>query len=253
MQIRPRKYWTALLLLFGVGFTVSLVRFGPQLIWRVNLWWLTGSWELPEGGLAVPLSTHPETAIPPDFVKCRLGPVEVRVPPTIGKPEFRGGALPCVVLRDDNRILALGLPRDNRKALEAIRTELAECGGLNTVPRLEAEAYATRPADFRWSMSRQEFARHRWLLRYRGVVPVQAVETWLDGEVEGLLLTLGHSAVFEWIGADGAASGVIIFEHKHGVVDLTWVRPICASLRYSGGVFGETTTADEAAKLFRID
>jgi hypothetical protein len=249
---RFRYWWLALPLGLGTVIGLGLFRYGPHLQWRISPAWITT-----RGIQPVPVSALPDSPPPDDFAHCQLGPLAFDVPTRMtSKPEFKGGRMSGVVLRDGSREVFVGLPQDNRQVAQTIRLGLADAGGLSSIPRVKAEAYAASSSDFRWSMSRPELARHRWLLGYAflgRLSGTKAVETFSGGQVAGLLVIRDWGAVFEWYADGDNVSGELLFDQRHGEINLTWVRPICASLRYTHGVFGEEITADEVAKLFRIE
>src|SRR6266568_8329250 len=161
MRRRLTKYhWLALLLGLAPVAALALVRFGPQLQWRFS-----GGWYLTRDVKAIPVRPLPNEPAPDGFARCHFDSVTVSVPSgLVAKPEFRGDGRPGVRLRDGPRGVFISLPIDNRSVLAANQAELAGRGGLTSIPQLRAEIYAASPSDFRWSMSREELARHQWLL-----------------------------------------------------------------------------------------
>jgi hypothetical protein len=229
---------------------LSLVRFGPHLLWRLNLAWDLSRDELPVS--AIPM---PEVAIPEDYVRCQFGSVSLHVPAAlVPKPEFKGG-VGAVVLRDGSREVLLFLPNDNRAVMAALRRDVADRGGMTTYTRLRLEAHQAKRSDFHWRMSRPELERHKWLVQnWILLAPWStSVESRLGGDTEGLLFSWMTGATFEWTGDNDNAFGNIIFDQRPGPLDWEWVRPICASLKYTGGVFDRNLTEEELPKLFRIE
>lgn len=246
------KYrWIARL---GLAVVVALAvfYFGPHLRWR-----LSAQWALTRDVQPVPVRPLADTPAPEPVARCHLGPVAVSIPAgMVIKPEFKGGRWCGAILRDQAREVLISFPADNRVSLEANRSELANLGGMTSLPRVQAEIYAASSSDFRWAMSREELARHRWRLGRAWLVrspSVKAVETLFDGDVEGLLLIQERGAFFEWMSAGGVVAGMMSFEQRLGDFDLGWVRSVCVSLRYSGGVLDKEMTAEEVEKLFRVE
>jgi len=247
-----RHWWLALLLAVGTVIGLGLFHFGSHLQWRFSPGWVTTL-----GIQPVPVSALPENPTPDDFARCQLGPLAFSVPKRMASsPKFQGEWLSGVVLRDGPREVFVGLPHDNRQVAGAIRLEFADAGGLSSIPRLWAEVYAASPSDFRWSMSRQELARHQRLLKYAFLgrsLFATAVETSFGDQVEGLLVIREGLTTFEWVAAGGDVAGNLWFSQRDGKIDPAWIRPICASLQYIHGVFGDEITVDEVAKLFRVE
>ena len=247
-----RPWWLLLLLGLGTVIGLGLFRYGPHLQWRLSPGWITT-----RGSQPMPVSTLPDSPSSDDVARCQFGPLAFSVPKQMASsPKFQGERMSGVILRDGPREVFVGLPHDNRQVAGAIRLEFADAGGLSSISRLWAEVYAASPADFRWSMSRQELARHQRLLKFAflGRGPsARAVETSFGGQVEGLLVLREGMTTFDWAAADGDVAGNLVFSQRSGKIDPAWIRPICASLRYTHGVFGDEITADDVAKLFRVE
>jgi hypothetical protein len=172
-------------------------------------------------------------------------------------PKFSGGKiLSGVTLHDRNREVFVILPIGDRPRRDALRQELAGCGGFSSITRVRIEACETAATDFRWSMSERELARHRWLLTtglFLRPLFSETAESHFANETEGLLANFYSDKSFEWYGANEVASGTIIFREKPAIKDLSWVRAVCASLRFSGETIDRPMTDEEVKKIFRID
>src|SRR5207249_9828322 len=133
--------------------------------------------------------------------------------------------------------------------------EFAILGEPFSIPRIRAAIYAADPADFRWSMTSDELARHRCLIGHKWLLQgmsVTAVETHFGDDVEGLWLINDWGGFYEWYGNGGVVFGSLIFDQQTGPLDLGWIRAVFASLEFSGAIFPETMTAEELARLFRV-
>jgi hypothetical protein len=251
MRIHLKKsHAFAALLVIVVLVGLFLWRFGPHLHY-----WLTTGWMLSDDVAAIPVSPLQETAIPANYVSCRFGSISFRAPRSMtDRPEF---GLRTIILKDEVRRLLMFLPSDNRERLDAIRREFAVLGEPTSIPRILAANYSARPADFRWSMTQEELARHRSFMRHRNATAATAVETSFGKSIEALLHIYGGGpgvvADYEWYGNDGAASGTLIFGQETDPMHFEWIRAVCASLEFSGEVFPANITAEELAKLFRVE
>jgi len=104
-------------------------------------------------------------------------------------------------------------------------------------------------------MSRQELASHMFLVSSASLgylMSPEKVETLFRGDIEGLLDVMGKVADFQWYSTDGRAWGAINFVQKSGNIDLSWVRPVCHSVRFTGEVYSDSLTDEELAELFEI-
>jgi hypothetical protein len=251
MRIRLLKsHAIAALVAIALLVCLFLWGFGPHFHY-----WLTTGWMLSDDIAAIPVSPLPETAIPADYVRCRFGSISFRAPRSMTvRPEFK---MRTVMLKDEVSWLLMFLPSDNGERLDVIRREFAVLGEFTSIPRILAANYSARPADFRWSMTQEELARHRCFMRHRGATVATAVETSFGKNIEALLHIYGGGPIgvadYEWYGNGGAAAGTLIFGQESSPVHLEWIRAICASLEFNGEIFPENITTEELAKLFRVE
>jgi len=104
-------------------------------------------------------------------------------------------------------------------------------------------------------MSRQELASHIFLVSFASLGYMESrkqVQTLFRDDIEGLLDVIGKVADFQWYSTDGRAYGSISFVQKSGDIDLSWVRPVCHSVRFTGEVYSDSVTDEELAELFEI-
>lgn len=81
---------------------------------------------------------------------------------------------------------------------------------------------------------------------------VQRVKTLFRDDIEALLAVRKSHAEFEWWATDGSAWGVVHFFQKPNEIDLSWVRPVCQSLKFSGEGYLDESKREEQAELFEI-
>jgi len=178
----------ALAAIFVAGATLIWFNYGPHIIWRFHQ-----PWNLADGVKAIPVTPMPVSPIKNDFVLCHFGPLSFRVPPEmVVEPKFSGGkVLSGVTLHDRIREAFVILPIGDRTSRDALRQELASCGGFSSTTRLRIEACEAQATDFRWSMSDRELARHRWLLTtglFLRPLFTEAAESYFADHTEGLLM-----------------------------------------------------------------
>jgi hypothetical protein len=185
-----------------------------------------------------------------------FGSLEFGIIPGLGSDVRPAARLGGVVFSDGERTLAVSLPKDHYRTW---RTQVDVIAALpkrfRTSPkRLEALAYQTGTAQFRWHMTREELSFYGWLLGYKQLVCAQgvtAVETLYRDDMEGLLLVFPNSASFEWVSYDGRASGVLLFTDRAQTRDMSWIHRSCVTLRYGGGTYPEDIAELEIERLVR--
>jgi hypothetical protein len=200
---------------------------GPHAYWR---WWQ----RVP--AVTVPTKPLLSSAAPRKDWVCQVGSVSIQLAPEWLRDVHKMDA--GLRFQDGPRQVLVVLPQ---KPAE----ELSPC-------KLREAAYRASTDDFRWSMSLQELARLQTLLTFKGLAcadGVQSVETVYRSDIEGLLLVLPRGCSFEWVSTDGKASGQVMFLDRSGKVDLSWVRPICASLRFSGETFPRRPAPETLQRL----
>ena len=230
-----------------------LVRFGP------HLWWRFGRPRtLCSKVHRVPTGPMPAAETPDDWVRCRFGSLELDLPPDLAKG-FRttpnASGLAC--FQGDGRAMFIDLPESSERMVQFLKAPAAafpELRGLSPT-ELRLAMHEASWDDFRWSMSRQELAAHMFLVSFANVGYLEnreKVQTLFRDDIEGLLDVAGRIAGFQWYSTDGRAYGSISFVQKSGDIDLSWVRPACRSLRFTGEVYSDSVTDEELAELFEI-
>ena len=206
----------------------------------------------------VPAGPMPTAETPGDWVRCRFGSLELELPPGLSK-EFRktitGSGI--AVLEDESRAMILDLPESSEEMLRLFKEPAGAFPELRQLSptRLRLAMHEASWDDFRWSMSRQELASHMFLVSFASLgylASREKVETLFRDDIEGLLEVAGRLAYFQWYSTDGRAYGSISLVQKSGDIDLSWVRPVCHSLRFTGELFSDSVTEEELAELFEI-
>ena len=257
---RPRVRWfqfslrTMLLAVAVFALVLGLlVRFGP------HVWWRLGRPRTMCSKVhRVPTGPMPAAETPDDWVRCRFGSLELALPPDLAKGLRKtGNGLGCVVLETGTRAMFLHLPESSKDVVQFFEESTAASPELRQLSptRLRLAMHQASWDDFRWSMSRQELASHMFLVSSASLYYFESrekVETLFRGDIEGLLDVVGKVADFQWYSTDGRAWGTINFVQKSGDVDLSWVRPVCHSMRFTGEIYSDSLTDEELAELFEI-
>jgi hypothetical protein len=248
-----KRYWIVFLLAFLTLSAIAIIRFGPHILWRISQ-----PWNLADGVQAVPVSPLVDAPVSEEMVRIHFGSVSVKVPAAMAvNPKFKTSSLHFCSLCDGTREMTIILPINDRAVQQAYRDQLAHCGAMTSTTRAKEEAYRSAATDFRWTMSREELACHRWRIGEAWSIRMtgpRAIETRYAEDIEGLLiLTERFMNSFEWVSTDGAAASSILFDQRPGPLDLKWVRAVCASFRFSGGTFDQPMTVEEVARLFRVE
>lgn len=230
-----------------------LVRFGPHVWWRFGPASTASSKVQP-----VPTGPMPAAETPDDWVRCRLGSLELELPPDLAKG-FRttGNDSGCAGFKGDRRAMLISLPESSEEMVQFLKGPAAAFPELRELSpaRLRLAMHEASWDDFRWTMSRQELASHTFLVelavsaRPKGT---QKVETLFRDDMEGLLMVAREHADFKWYSTDRLAFGSIVFLLGSRDIDLSWVRPVCHSLRFTGEIYSDSVTDEELAKLFEI-
>ena len=239
-----------LIALFGVVLWVSLF-FGPRVIWRFST---------PQNVEAIPVTPLPKSEIPADWVRCRFGSLEFRLPPDLAK-NHRTSIGSSLVFSADDKILIVSLPADNRPIRDSLRKAVSALPKefQQSQSRMEAMVYAADSKDFSWWMSQKEFNLHSWLIddnQSMRVANLDRIETHFRPEGDGLLAFISHSAVYTWQPMDEAACVSVVFgtrSKKLADADCEWIHQVCHSLKFSGEVYSSSLTTYELKALLEID
>ena len=246
-----RHLWSPWLTLIIGAFALVVLACAraPHLVWK---------WSNSFDVKAIPTVPMPRGAFTEESVLVKVGSVELRIPEPLGHDARPvAGGLVGLHCDSDSKEVFVGLPYSNRETRRAFHKELADLPDRyrKSVPQLHVAIYQASSEDFSWSMSFDELQWHAWLIKKsRGirVSSVSHVETLFGDEIEGILLVMQRSAVFEWYSKDGNAYGNVFFEEPMGEIDLKWVRPVCASLRFSGEVYPYEMTIEDLTKLVEL-
>jgi hypothetical protein len=187
------------------------------------------------------------------FVRCHLGSVSILVPrEMVSNREFRGKGR-AVVFKHGDREIMLKLPSDDSTRIQQLQAELPRLGRGLSGFEIEVAMLRASSSDFRWDMTWDELEWHKWLVTYGGIpraIAANGVELFSNGNIDGLLR---NRAWFNWWAERGRVSGLMVCDNRKSQLDLDWVRPICASLQFTGEMYPETMSDDEVAKLFRVE
>jgi hypothetical protein len=231
----------------------TLLHLWPHLHWRFG--WADDSFREVQ---RVPSAPMPAAETPDDWVRCRFGSLEFDLPPALAA-RFRsaGENSGLTVLEDGTRTMLLSLPEKTDEMVEYIEDSTAALPELQELSPIELRLamYEASWDDSSWAMSRAELGKHIFLVSMglfdRAGNP-RKVETLFREDIEGLLVVRAGHAEYEWYSADARARGVIQFFQEPEEIDLSWVRPICHSLRFSGECYSNKMKGKELAELFEI-
>lgn len=218
------------------------------------LWWLSHE----SSDLAsVAVGRIENVQCPDDWQVVRIGSLRLRLPSNLSSHwEARSKPMAGFVFRDPEEDLFVSLPFDAKATLVALHETMHDtipedrCNPVN----LTIMAYRSGAADFHWSMTREELAMLHSLLAYKRLAcsrSVQSLEEVHMQELTGLLSVYKNRASFEWFSHEYAASGTILFGGSGDQINLSWVRPICCSVRLSGQVYPSHLPIDEVRTLLQ--
>jgi hypothetical protein len=231
-----------------------LLHFWPHLLWRL------GPTRVFRDVQRVPSAPMPVVEAPEDWVRCRFGSLEFELPRGLAEGFRTDDYSPALAkFTDGTRSIEVVLPRAPFEEGEFFQQEGSAYVQLRKLSpaELRLAMFGAGWDEFRWDMTHEELRSHMFLVNWSARMHtcfVGNVETLLRSDIEGLLADYrGGWAVFEWYTAEGDACGYVLFsDNANGDIDLSWVRPICHSLRFSGACYPDAFKDEEPADLYEI-
>lgn len=250
---RRRWYWVKLGTLLGatailVALLVLAFHFRSHLVFRL----LTSRGSLRDVK-AVPTSRMPDTPEPKGWVPCHFGSLSFDLPPEMGaNVETPANGAPCRVFRSGSKSVVVHLPEDTRGDDRFLQTKLKlppEGQGMSR-PRLRLACCQVSSADFRWSMSQNELRWHAWRLAMSGLYRVNCgggAETLFRDDLDGIVSFSGdrHCAIYDFQANRTALGAFIYFKDNSSDPDVTWVRCVCRSVRFTDEPHSEKQSSQE--------
>jgi hypothetical protein len=229
---------------------------GIILYYRVHLWWwLSADRARLNEVQAVPTGPMPDTPAPDDWVRCRLGSLEFKLPPGMAKNiETAKTGAPLFVFREGSRQIIIDLPRSENSDVLEVLAGHPRAKSLS-LPRLRLACCQVSSNDFRWSMTPEEVSWHAWCIGV-GVVLRRGndgyVETLFREDFDGISHFHDGFAEFDWQNAENGAWSCMCFRDLSGHLDPAWVRAVCQSLRFSGETYPDTMPQEKLLGLFEV-
>jgi hypothetical protein len=246
------KVW--LLVISAVTFPMLLC-----LIWTISkyshvLWRLSNSSSDRE---IIAVGIMDNIQCPDGWHEFRIGSLSIRLPSSLSG-HWEAVDLPVAgcVFRDPGKSLFVSLPFDAKRTVIAVRQTMKDAVPEDQLNPIDVKimAYRAGPGDFHWSMTRDELTRLDSLLAYKRLVcspGVRLLEEVRMHELTGLMSVHENRASLEWFSQKHAASGMVLFGDSADQIDLSWVRPICCSLRFAGSVYPENLPPEGVRGLLR--
>jgi len=220
----------ALIAIAGVLTAIALL-YRDHLIWRYN------ENRMHLGSVpAISSGPMPDSPVPRDWVACRVGSVEVRLPPELAED---------LTSAKEGSPIAKG-ESGHRAVIIEPAADVAEFSGFLdmagqvspnsrqlTLPQLRLACYQVKSSDFRWSMSRAQVRWHAFCITSSGLLRIRSgghVETLFRDEIHGILHCDGGGAWYDWQCTEGTYRGGMYFSEKGKDLDPGWIRAICRSL-----------------------
>lgn len=203
----------------------------------------------------VKVAEMPLSPAPTGWFTCRVGALSFKLPASMAEDAERTLAKTPHALtittptRELTLLVPTEAPAEPRPALEQI-SALLKCSPIQLI----ANSYRTGSEDFRWTMSRNELARHQLLLNLTSMFPhdqVMTVETTSNDAQEGLLV-LHESrslAKYEWHLNSGRSAGFFMFNATRGELDFDELRSVCQSLTCDESRLGPELSKAQLAVL----
>ncbi len=211
---------------------------GAALHYRVHiLWW----YSVRNDGLpdvqAIPNRPMPEVSVPDGWVQCRVGRLELSLPPELADNKVAAGnGSGLFAFLSDSRGVIVNTPTD------AIGGEFVTAAGalcpasqqITSMPRLRLACYQASSSDFRWSMSPQEVQWHVFCITTGMLVRLGDeghTEAMFREDMDGLIHFMDKRAALDLESTDGTCATYINFKENGEKIDPTWIRAVCQSLR----------------------
>lgn len=247
------------------------VRHGPlSRIWKVAIivgtlvlfiiisfrYWPHVHWKYTEMRLdshevhAIPATVMPPTAVPADWLPYHFEGMEIRLPPGFKDRNTSGLTAKIESFGNGSETIHVAMPMDAGEVYQLFGFAKfhPEAAGL-TIPRLRLLCYQADSTDFRWSMTSDEVRWHGFcmsagqLFRLR---EVGRVETLFGDDIDGIAHFDGQSAIYDWHCKDSVKRGGIHFRTTPPkLLDPSWVRAVCQSLKIAGNDQGNRSHPGE--------
>jgi hypothetical protein len=235
-RFSPRRM-VVVALVAGLGIAV-----GIALHYRAHLFWRYQAIRLGLQDIqAIPNRPMPETATPNGWVRCRVGCMELSLPPELASsmiPPKNG--VTASIFQHGSRSVAVALPEEMTEFSDFLNaaSKLCPTSQRLTMPRLRLACYQASSDDYRWSMTPDEVRWHAFCITMRKMMRTRSgehTETLFRKDVEGIVHFSGERAFFDWQCTDSMWGGYMHFTDRGGKIDPNWIRAVCQSVTVSPG------------------
>ena len=231
-RLKPGKV-VVFTLLFGLGI---LLLAGWH--YRVHLLWRYKARDAGLGDVrAIPDRPMPESPIPDDWVRCRVGRIEFRLPPELAGegPVKESSSLVAFVGGSRRAIVAVPTDENEFDDLLATASKLSPDNERFTMPGFRRACYQADSDDFRWSMKAKEVRWHSFRISMTKLIRryhTGHTESLLGEDMDILLHLDGRRAVVWWQSNNPRLGGFIhLIDSGDEEFDPAWMRRVCRSVR----------------------
>ncbi len=205
--------------------------------YRIHLvWWYHASRTGLDRLEALPSRPMPESPLPDEWVRCRVGQMTFNLPPELAVNRKKGLHGPEVVFRNGSRSVTVWPPEDARHFDEVLQiaSQLCPQSRRYTIPRLSLACYQASSDDFRWSMTAKEVRWHVFLMTQKAVIRTASdrhIETLFRSNLDAIVCYRDHYATIQWHSTDGQHHGDMTLLDQSKPIDPAWVRTVCRSIQ----------------------
>ncbi len=247
VQSRRLKRFTVLGVVLVTGFGVMAL---AAWYYRVHLVWLYQARRL---GLqevqAIPDRPMPVTPLPSDWVRCRVGGIELSLPPELANNKVAAAKDGNIVkFQHGSQAVTIVSPKDMAEFAKFLRVVSELCPGSPrfTLPRLKLVYYGTSSDDFSWSMTPEEVRWHAFCMSNGKLVRPESngrTESFFRDDFDEIVhFGRGH-AEFDWQSNDRMYGSYMYFFYDDDEFDPTWIRAVCQSIKLSSTTDEETPSS----------
>lgn len=186
---------------------------------------------------AIPDRTMCDAPTPAEWVRCRVGCVELSLPPDLAESRIVRKDDSVVLFQQGARAVIVAVPTDT-SGVSGILATASECcpePQRFTMPKLRRACYQVGSDDFRWSMTPEEARWHAFRVAAGKLIranPGGHTESMFREDLDGIL-HIAQRGVFEWQSNKAALWGYIHFVDREEKSDPTWMQAVCQSLTVS--------------------
>lgn len=232
---RAGRFW-----LFIVGVVAIVVLLGSY--YRIHLFWRYTAWHLKLQDVpSIPDVTMPESPIPKGWIRCRVGHIEFSLPPELASNRSIPKTNAAIVMfQHGSRLVVVFPTEDESEFSDLLKTasELCPHSERFTMPRLRHACYQASSNNFHWSMTPDEVRWHAFCMTtgelLRPSKSFRYTESFFRQDLDGIVQFGRDRGILFWQSKDPTWGGFIHFiEHNSAMIDTSWMRSACQSLKIS--------------------